>query len=202
MSLTGSKWLQANTLRTTDGPAAQTLRSRDFAARRLQRRVTMSRLSAQYAHLMSICLRRGYSREQARELVQEAHLRLLEYQRSVKVRDVDSLLRRIIINLFAADFQGELSRPFTPESIGKLDMRGALIDPSPGPERMLAAEQRLDDVVSLLNAVSRRTCQIFIAQRGGYSYEEIASAFGVMPRTVEKHVATAVSALRELMPAQ
>jgi RNA polymerase sigma-70 factor (ECF subfamily) len=162
----------------------------------------MSRLSAQDAHLISICLRRGYSREEARELVQEAHLRLLEYQRSVKVRDIDSLLRRILINLFAADFQRELLRPFTPESIRTLDMRGALVDPLPGPERMLVAEQQLDEIVSLLNAVSRRTCQIFIAQRGGYSYEEIASAFGVMPRTVEKHVATAVSALRELMPAQ
>ena len=160
----------------------------------------MGRLSARYAQLMRICLRRGCSREDAMELVQEAHLRLLEYQRSAKVRDVDSLLRRIIINLSSADFHRDQSSPFAPESIRKLDLRGALVDPVPGPERTLAAEQQLDSVVSLLNAVSRRTCQIFIAQRGGYSYEEIASAFGVMPRTVEKHVATAVSALRELMP--
>lgn len=135
------------------------------------------------------------------ELVQEAHLRMFEYQRSAKVRDVDSLLRRIMMNLFAADFHRGLSSPLVPDSIRELDTRGTLVDPAPGPERMLTAEQQLDKVVSLLNAVSRRTCQIFIAQRGGYSYEEIASAFGVMPRTVEKHVATAVSALKELMPA-
>lgn len=200
-SLTALKWLQANTVRTTDGPAAQTLRSLAIAARQLQHRVTMSRVRAQYAQLIRICLRRGCSREDARELAQEAQLRFLEYQRSAKVRDADSLLRRIIINLSSAHFHRDRSSPFAPESIRELDMRGTLVDPAPGPERMLAAEQELDEVVSLLNAVSRRTCQIFIAQRGGYSYEEIASAFGVMPRTVEKHVATAVSALRELLPA-
>ena len=161
----------------------------------------MSRVPAQYAQLLRICLRRGCSREDAMELAQEAHLRFLEYQRSAKVRDVDSLLRRIIINLSSAHFHRDQASPFAPESIRELDTRGTLIDPAPGPERTLAAEQELDEVVGLLNAVSRRTCQIFIAQRGGYSYEEIASAFGVMPRTVEKHVATAVSALRELMPA-
>ena len=42
--------------------------------------------------------------------------------------------------------------------------------------------------------------QIFIAQRGGYTYEEIATAFGVKPRTVEKHVASAMQVLREIMP--
>ncbi|MGH8259480.1 MAG: hypothetical protein ACREUG_07290 [Steroidobacteraceae bacterium] len=48
--------------------------------------------------------------------------------------------------------------------------------------------------------MSRRTCQIFIAQRGGYSYEEVAAAFVIKPRTVEKHVAIATSALTEMMP--
>jgi len=54
-----------------------------------------------------------------------------------------------------------------------------LFDPSPGPERTLAAEQELDWVVDLLTAVSSRTCQMFSAQRGGYSYEEVASAFAI-----------------------
>ena len=90
---------------------------------------------------------------------------------------------------------------FAFQSVVRLERRGVLIDPSPSPERVAAAERRLDGVVSLLNAISPRTCQIFIAQRGGYSYEEIATAFGVKPRTIEKHVASAMLALRELMPA-
>jgi DNA-directed RNA polymerase specialized sigma24 family protein len=108
-----------------------------------------------------------------------------------------SLLRRIVINLSINHFHRVLSAPFAFEAIDRSDRRGILIHPAPGPERALAAEQQLDTVVGLLSAVSRRTCQMFIAQRGGYSYEEVAIAFVVKPRTVEKHVATSVSMLQE-----
>jgi RNA polymerase sigma factor (sigma-70 family) len=161
----------------------------------------MSRPSARYARLIKVCGMRGCSREDAKELVQEAHVRLFEYQRTTKVKDADSLLRRIVINLSINYFHRELSTPFVFESINKLDRLGMLIDPAPGPEQIVASEQQLDRVVRVLSAVSERTCWIFIAQRVGYSYEEIATAFGVMPRTVEKHVATAVEALKEMMPA-
>lgn len=138
--------------------------------------------------------------EDAKELVQEAHLRLLIYQRSTRVRDAESLLRRIVINLSINHYHRELSRMPVFESIDKLEGEGSLIDPKPGPERTLAAEQQLDRVVSLVNAMSSRTCQIFMAQRGGYSYEEVAAAFAIKPRTVEKHVTLAASTLNEMMP--
>ncbi len=158
----------------------------------------MSQLWARYAQLIRMCRRRGCSREDAKELVQEAHLRFLEYQRSTKVRDVDSLLRRIVINLSITHYYRELAQPSF-ENVEKLDRRGLLVDPAPALERTAAAEQQLDGVASLLSAVSRRTCQIFIAQRGGYSYEEVAAAFAVKPRTVEKHLASAVALLEEMM---
>lgn len=161
----------------------------------------MSRLSARYAQLIKMCQRRGCPPEDAKELVQEAHRRLFEYQQSTKIRDVDSLLRRIVINLSITYFHRQMVPSFAFQSVARLERRGVLIDPSPSPERVAAAERRLDGVVSLLNAISPRTCQIFIAQRGGYSYEEIATAFGVKPRTIEKHVASAMLVLRELMPA-
>lgn len=72
-----------------------------------------------------------------------------------------------------------------------------MIDPTPDPERTLAAQQQVDRVVDWLSAGSRRTCQMFIAQRAGYSYDEVASAFAVKERTVEKHVATATLTLQE-----
>jgi RNA polymerase sigma-70 factor (ECF subfamily) len=160
----------------------------------------MTRLSARYAHLIRICRMRGCSREDARELVQEAYLRLFEYQRSARVRDADSLLRRIVINLSINYYHRTLSAPYSFERIDELDAHGMLVDPAPGPERALAAEQELALVVDLLRAVSERICRIFIAQRMGYSHDEIATAFGIMPRTVEKHVVSAGSALREMMP--
>ena len=139
---------------------------------------------------------RGCSREDARELVQEAHLRLFEYQRSAKVKSEDSLLRRIVINLSINYFHRTLSSPFSFESIDRLERRGLLIDPAPDPERTLIADQELGMVVAQLRAASERVCRIFIAQRMGYSYEEIGTAFGIMPRTVERHVASAAATLR------
>jgi RNA polymerase sigma factor (sigma-70 family) len=160
----------------------------------------MTRRSARYAQLVRVCRARGCSREDAQDLVQEAYARLLEYQRSVKVRDPDALLRRIVINISINQFHRERSSPIVAKSIDALDRHGRLIDPAAGPERTLAAEQELDRVVSILSAVSTRTCQIFIAQRGGYSYDEIAAAFAVKPRTIEKHVAAAVQTLADWMP--
>jgi RNA polymerase sigma factor (sigma-70 family) len=160
----------------------------------------MTRRSARYGRLVRLCRARGCSREDARDVVQEAHMRLLQYQRSARVRDPDSLLRRIVINLSINHYHRERSSPLVPESLHTLDRGGSLIDPAPGPERTVAAEQQLARVADLLSAVSHKTCQILIAQRGGYSYEEIAAAFAVKPRTVEKHVASGVSALEELAP--
>lgn len=193
--------LRANRLLTPDGSAAPALRSRILETLRPQRHAQMSRRSAGYAQLIRMCRKRGCSPEDARDLVQEAHLRLFDYQRHTKIRDVDALLRRIVINLSITHYHRELSIPWTIESVDRLDGQGMLIDPAPGPERALAAAQRLDRAASLLSAVSLRTCQILIAQRGGYNYEEIATAFGVKPRTVEKHVASAMDALRQMMPA-
>lgn len=161
----------------------------------------MTRLSARYARLIEICRRRGCSREDARDLVQEAHLRFFEYQQSTRVKNPDSLLRRIVINLSINYFHRTLSAPFSFESIDELDRRDMLINPAASEERMLAAQQELQMVVDALSAVSERMSRIFIAQGMGYSHDEIATAFGIMPRTVEKHVVSARSALREMMPA-
>jgi RNA polymerase sigma factor (sigma-70 family) len=162
---------------------------------------SMRRDSARHASLVELCLARGCPLEDAKELVQEAHLHLFAYQRFAPVSNAESLLRRIVINLSINHYHREPSRRFTFESVEKLDRRGILIDPAPGPERTLAAEQQLDRVVNVISAMNRRTCQIFIVQRGGYSYEEVAAAFAIKPRTVEKYVALATTALTEMMPA-
>ena len=143
---------------------------------------------------------RGCSREDAKELVQEAYLRLFEYQRSAKVKSPDSLLRRIVINLSINYFHRTLSAPFSFESIDELDRLDLLADTAPGPERTIAANQELDRVLGRLSSVSERMCRIYVAHRIGYSYQEIGTALGIMPRTVERHVASASVALKEIAP--
>lgn len=168
--------------------------------RQLWHRGSMRRDSARQEALIELCVARGCPRDDAEELVQEAHLRLFAYQRDAEVWDAESLLRHIVINLSINYYHRQLSKHFAFESIEKLDREEILIDPAPGPERIIAAEQQLERVVSLVSALSRRTCQIFIAQRGGYSYQEVAAAFVVKPRTIEKHVDLAISTLMEMMP--
>lgn len=121
-------------------------------------------------------------------MVQEAHLRMFEYQRHTVVRDVDSLLRRVVINLSITFYHRELEDLPLLESTEISDRRGRLVENRSGLDEALMAEQVLEAVADLLSAISLRTCQIFLMQRGGYKYEEIASAFAIKPRTVEKHV--------------
>ena len=175
--------------------------ARDLPARQSWHSKSVGQDSARHASLIELCLARGCPLEDAKELVQEAHLRLFAYQRSARVRDANSLLRLIVVNLSITYYHRELSKVFTFESIENLDSEGILVDPRPGPERTLDAEQQLDSVVNLVSALSPRTCQIFIAQRSGYSYEEVAAGFAIKPRTVEKHVAHANFTLNEMMPA-
>lgn len=127
-------------------------------------------------------------------------MRLFEYQKRAKIKNADSLLRRIVINLSINYFHRTLASPFSFESIEELDERGMLVHPAPSAERALGAEQELEIVVDALRAVSERMCRIFVAQRIGYDHSEIATAFGIMPRTVEKYVVSAGAALREMMP--
>jgi RNA polymerase sigma factor (sigma-70 family) len=196
-------WLRSTRLRTTpDATVAQILRARAREARRSHRRTAMSRTTTRHAQLIRLCRARGCSREDAEDVVQEGYQRLLEYQCSARVTDSDSLLRRIVINLSINHYHRDPSGRFRFESVERLDRQGLLIHPGTDPERTLAAQQELDRLVSVLNAVSTRTCQIFIVQRGGYSYQEIAAAFAIRPRTVEKHVASAMLALEEMMPAE
>lgn len=128
-------------------------------------------------------------------IVQEAHARLFDYQQRAIVRDVDSLLRRIVINLSINHYRRELEFPIEFVDVDRVAIR----DPKAGPERELSAEQELWQVVDVVSAISARTCQIFLAQRGGYSYEEIASAFAIKPRTVEKHVKTGMVTIEEIL---
>jgi RNA polymerase sigma factor (sigma-70 family) len=152
----------------------------------------MSRLAVRVARLMKVCRRRGRSQEEAEDLIQEAFLRLHEYGLKAEVRDEEAFLARTLSNLAINEYRRERIVSFAGETLEELEQSIGLSDSSPGPERICAAQQRLDEITRTLGAVSERTCQIFLAQRAGYSYEEIAADLGITPRTVQKHVARAM----------
>ena len=155
----------------------------------------MRRITGAYARLIKACLRRGRTFEDAEDLVQESYARLVEYQRGAKVRDEEAFLRRVVGNLAINQYHRERILSFAQESIEQLDRQSLLVDGSPDVERILSAQQQLEQISAMLGAVSRRTSEVFLAHRAGYSYEEVASELGISTRTVKKHIARAISML-------
>ncbi|SRR5579883_1991422 len=150
---------------------------------------------AYYTRLIKACLRRGRTLEDAEDLVQEALLRLIEYQQAGRVRDTEAFLRRVITNLSINQYHREQIVSFAEESVEELAESIPLIDPDPGPERVVSARQQVEQISAMLSQVSVRTSQIFIAHRAGYRYEEIAADLGISTRTVKKHISRATSIL-------
>ena len=122
------------------------------------------------ARRFTACRRRGIPSEDTKEIVQEAHLRMFEYQRHTAVRDADSLLRRIVINLSITFYHRELEQPVVCENIERADKQGKLMERRSSLDEALMAEQDLYAIANLLGAISVRTCQIFLMQRCGYKY--------------------------------
>jgi RNA polymerase sigma factor (sigma-70 family) len=141
---------------------------------------------------MKVCRRRGRSAEDAEDLIQEAFLRLHEYCLTTEVRNEDAFLARTVSNLVFNEHRHEQVISYANETLDELEQNAGLADASPGPERILAAQQRLDEITRVLSAVSERTCGIFLAHRAGYSYEEIAADLDISQRTVQKHIVRAV----------
>lgn len=90
--------------------------------------------------LQKFLRRRGASREEAEDLVQEAVLRLHVYSNEGKqVRDTEAFLMRIALNLAVDARRHARADRYERESIEELN----LVAVGPTPDEVLVAEQRL-----------------------------------------------------------
>jgi len=79
-----------------------------------------------------------------------------------------------------------------PSPVEKLE----ITDLAPTPDEVLQAEQRLLRISKTLDRISVRTREIFLMHRlQGYSHAEIAAKYGVTESAIEKHIASAFTAL-------
>lgn len=152
--------------------------------------------------LLKFVKRRGRSHEDAEDLIQDALLRLTEYCRTSEVQNEEAFLERTIVNLSIDRFRRDSRRPVAHHTVEEIAESFPLIDESPGPDEVLAAQQRLDEIRRALDAVSVRTRGIYLAHRAGYSHQELADAFEVSTSTVEKAIARAVVALMDVRDPQ
>ena len=155
----------------------------------------MIRRPAHFERLLKFLRRKGRSREDAEDLIQEAMLRLHVYGQAVAVTNEEAFLRRAVQNLSIDQHRRERQR--TGVAIEELRSRNALIGMQSTPEQILEAEQRLVGIRAVLDTESRRTRDIYFAHRAGYSYAEIAQHLGISHMTIKRHIARALLALME-----
>jgi RNA polymerase sigma factor (sigma-70 family) len=154
------------------------------------------------AHLPSIqkrlrdLLRRaGRSPEDTEDLIQEALLRLHEYRQTARIQHQEAFLIRTVRNL-SIDWHRTSHRDrYAKKPVEDLVDALALADESPAPDVIFNAQDRLYRIGTKLEAISKRTRDIYFAHVAGYSYAEISAQMGVSKSTIEKHIARAVLVL-------
>jgi RNA polymerase sigma factor (sigma-70 family) len=144
-----------------------------------------------FARLLRLLMRKGRSREDAEDLIQEAMLRLHLYAKSEVVMNEEAFLIHAVLNLAIDHYRRDRSTAAREVQIDDVDRQHPLIAPSPAPDQILAGQQRLNQLTALLDSVSRRTREIYLAHRSGYTHAEIANDMGIAEITVQRHITRA-----------
>lgn len=156
----------------------------------------MDRFPQYVRRMRRILQRRGRTREQAEDLIQEAFLRMQEYcEKGGEVRQPEGFLVRTALRLAMNARRDEHRDLYVDQSVDELTL---VVDTTPAPDEVLAAEQCLDRMREALDAVSRRTRDVFFMHRlDGLSYSQIAEKLGVSVSAIEKHIASALATLSD-----
>jgi RNA polymerase sigma-70 factor (ECF subfamily) len=112
----------------------------------------MLRPVACFSRLMRVCRSRGRSQEDAEDLIQSALLRLEEYCRRAEVRNQEEFLTKTVHNLIIDQQRRARLVSYASESVEEIAERLPLTDPTPGPDRIVDAEQRLQKIQQTLDA--------------------------------------------------
>ena len=147
-----------------------------------------------FFRLLRVLTRKGRSREDAEDLIQEAMLRLHIYEKE-DIQNKEAFLRCAVRNLAIDQYRHDRSKVCGEVPIEDVDRQSPLIAPGPTPDQILDHQQRLDAITGLLDAVNPRTREIYLAHRSGYTYAEIADHMGIATTTVKRHIARAQAAL-------
>ena len=149
-----------------------------------------------FRRLRLLLLRRGRTREEAEDLIQDAFLKMQEYcERGGQVRQPEGFLVRTVLRLAANARRDAHRNLYCEEPVENLTL---IVDTTPTPDEVLAGDQCLERMRDALDAVSRRTRDVFFMQRlDGLSYAQIAQRLGVSISAVEKHIATALAILAD-----
>jgi RNA polymerase sigma factor (sigma-70 family) len=152
---------------------------------------------AHFDRLLRLLRRRGRSREDAEDLIQEAMMRLHVYCQAAPVNNEEAFLTHAVHNLSVDQHRRDRLDLRREVPFEHANSRDSFVHAEATPEEALDAEQRLGHIRALLDAVSRRTRDIYFAHRSGYSYAEISEHMGISHVTIKRHIARALLAIME-----
>jgi RNA polymerase sigma-70 factor (ECF subfamily) len=157
----------------------------------------MDRLPMYFRRMRRVLVRRGNTRAEAEDLIQEAFLRMHEYcKKGGQVRQPEGFLMRTVLRLAVNARRDQHRDLYCEEQVENLTL---IVDAKPTPDEVLAAEECLERMKDALDAVSRRTRDIFFMQRlDGLSYAEIAERLRLSVSAIEKQMASALAVLAEV----
>lgn len=157
----------------------------------------MTSRPAHFQRLLRFLTRKGRSREDAEDLIQEAMLRLHVYGQGTPIANEEAFLRQAVRNLSIDQHRRDRPDLRREVPIHEPNTHNALVARESALEDTVEAQQRLRHVRILLDSVGSRTREIYFAHRGGYSYAEIADHMGISHITIKRHIARALLAIME-----
>lgn len=130
------------------------------------------------------------------DLSQDAKLKLLQLEARENVKTPLHLLRKIARNL-VTDRLRQQSRTQSRNVELVVDSHACTL---PDPERIVMANQRLSQAMTIIDTMPDRRREAFLLHRiEGLSYPQIARRMGVSSKAVEKHIALAMIDLTRSM---
>jgi RNA polymerase sigma-70 factor (ECF subfamily) len=146
--------------------------------------------------LRAVLRRKGRSREDAEDLVQDALLKYALHDSSEPVRDPEAFIARTAFNQAVDEARRARRSPFSRRPVEAFD----LIDPTPPVDEQAAARAGLERLQAGLAAMNAKTREIVLAQRlDGLSYAQIAQRHDLSISAVEKRLARGMMFLQDWM---
>jgi len=143
--------------------------------------------------IYNVVYRWVWDREEARDTVQEAFMRLWRMRRRVRLETVEPLLYRIAVNLAANRRRmNKIRRWITLESAGEMAAGGiGDMERMEARERDLAVRRAVDSLPERLRRV------VLLCEFSGLTYEQIGNSLGIPAGTVGSRRNTALALLQK-----
>jgi len=156
----------------------------------------MDQVPRYFGRMKRILLRRGRTREEAEDLIQDAFVKMQEYcDKGSHVQKPENFLVRTVLHLALNARRDEHRDLYCEQRVEDLT---SIVDTGPTPEEALAFDECLRRMRDALNRANQRTRDVFFMHRvDGMSYAQISRQMGLSISAIEKHVASALLILAE-----